>query len=149
MSDSQREAVRAFKKELKKIIKKAKRTIAELDKVLEEDEESFDDYIGEYTVQDNYRLKINDIDEFVLLPFEANAGEIATVRIDNDGYYAIIGTNRFELIDSQYAGCRVEERLSITEHCSLIDEYDKNQRAKAFSAKIARMEKKLKKAKKL
>ncbi len=149
MSDSQREAVRAFKKELKKIIKKAKRTIAELDKVLEEDEEIFDDYIGEYTVQDNYRLKINDIDEFVLLPFEANAGEIAIVRIDNDGYYAIIGTNRFELIDSHYAGCRVEERLSINDHCLFADKSHKYQQTETFKQKLKRLEKSFKITKKL
>lgn len=149
MCDLTKESIRSYKKELKKIIKKAKHTIAELDEVLKDDEESFDHYQGTYKVQDDYKLKVDGVGEFVLLPFKENIGEMATVRVDNNGYYAIIGINRFELIDSQYAGYRVEERLSINDHCSFVDKLHKYQQTETFKQKLKRLEKGFKTTKKL
>ncbi|MCK9372607.1 MAG: hypothetical protein M0P91_05375 [Sulfuricurvum sp.] len=148
MNDLQRETLRSYKKELKKIIKKSKRVLDEIKNELDDDEDSFDHYVGKYIVQTDMRLIIDGVGEMVIVT-DDTPDKMATVRVDNDGYYVLMGEDRYELIDAHYMGNRLKNISSINDHCSFIDEFDKDQRAKAFSEKIARIEKNLKKAKKL
>lgn len=113
MNDLQRETLRSYKKELKKIIKKSKRMLDEIKNELDDDEDSFDHYVGKYPVQTDMRIFVDGVGEMVVVSDDTIYDKVVTVRVDDDGYYAIIGDVRCDLIDAIYTGHILKNRSKL------------------------------------